>query len=164
MNDPNSRSFPVIAFAVAGISTLSLVGVAFTDWRAILTVSSLLFVSACIWILFANRKRVVATRNELEAIAQEAAERIRAEASDAAKLRERLEGELTAANRKLDSLQSKLSETESNLAYSTNQQLELERQLKAAAESAVPPVRMRAVNMGDKEDSTCACLSGQTSC
>jgi methyl-accepting chemotaxis protein len=140
MNDPNSRSFPVIAFAVAGISTLSLVGVAFTDWRVILTVSSLLFVSACIWILFANRKRVVASRNELEAIAQEAAERIRAEASDAAKLRQRLESELNAANRKLESMQTQLSETESNLASSASQKLELEQQLKTATESAATGV------------------------
>lgn len=136
MNDPNSRSFPVLTFAVAGISTIAMVGVAFTDWRAILTVSSLLFVTACIWILVANRKRVVASRNELEAIAQEAAERIRAEASDAAKLRAELESELGAAKRKLESLQTKVTETETSLESSNTKRVELEEQLKALKQLA----------------------------
>jgi methyl-accepting chemotaxis protein len=79
MNDSNFRSFPVVAFAIGGVFALAVTGVAFTDWKVNLYTGAALFITACVWTLFIGRRRFEASRNDLEEIAQEAANRIRSE-------------------------------------------------------------------------------------
>jgi methyl-accepting chemotaxis protein len=115
MNDYRFRSFPVIVFATSGIVVLSLVGVAFTDWKTNLYTGALLFVTACIWTLVVGRSRVSATRNDLETIAQEAAERIRSEALDVGMERDALRTQVQQKEQSLHTLKQERDALESEL-------------------------------------------------
>jgi methyl-accepting chemotaxis protein len=80
MSESGLRTLPVILFAVLGVTIISLVGVAFTDWRILLYSSSILFVLACLWTLVLIRKPAAQPRSELEEVAAEAAAAIKHEA------------------------------------------------------------------------------------
>lgn len=80
MEEIRIKPLPIVAFTLASVLFLALVGVTFTDWKMTLLASVVLLSVSGLWQWFRGHGFADATRRELERLAESAAEQIRSEA------------------------------------------------------------------------------------
>lgn len=138
MSESGLRTLPVILFAVLGVTIISLIGVAFTDWRVLLYSSSGLFVLSCLWTLVVLHRQFDRGQADLETVASEAAAAIRQEA--VAEAREQLNQDFEKTLEEKEALLAKASADSSELTTRVRE-LEAEKEaLHSAHRAAVEEV------------------------
>ncbi len=160
MIDSNLRALPVIVFAILGVTIIALIGVAFTDWRAILFTSSLFFLSSCAWTLWITKRLEQTSASTIESVAEEVADTIRTEALTEARAAAEKEyrEHLQSAQSTEEQLRGRINELEKSRAELQNARTTLEAQL-ATTQAAAQRVETPTPATNAEADATIADLS-----